>query len=145
MGNEIEDLIKELDEEFGKDARDIKMRRENPWVLDIIGVLYPHRGGLHRRLVIAELWRKRGEKGLNMPKAFEQAVQSAFQGYAGEYATFRGKSDADDLFHAPQGKGAGVWAVRQERVEAWLRAKRKTLPGSLGAVTTQTETPPRLH
>jgi len=125
MSNDLDDLIKELDELI----RVGKLRRENPYALDLIAVLYPFRGGLPRRQVINELWKRRGKKGLNTPKAFEQTVQSAFQQYAGEYAAFqkRGARDTDNLFFAPKGLGAGWWSVRQDRADAWLAARKKEI------------------
>ena len=64
-----------------------------------------------------------------MPEAFDEAVQASFQAYAGEYATFKHRKakPGDDLFFAPRGKGAGWWAVRRDRAEAWLVEKRKEI------------------
>lgn len=129
MNNDADDLLKELDRWFAEEDENAKRKRDNPYVLDLIRVLYPHPAGLHRSKVIDELWRRRGEKDLNMPKEFEKSVQSAFQQYAGEYATFqkRNAKSSDDIFYAPRGKGAGWWAVRLDRADAWLVAKKKEI------------------
>lgn len=129
MNNDVDDLIKEIDEWINQLAVAGRIRRENPYSLYLIGILYPHKNGLPRRQVINEMWRRRGAKGLNMPKAFGEAVQSAFQHHAGEYAAFqqRGAQESDDLFFAPKGLGArpAWWAVRQDRADVWLAAKKK--------------------
>ncbi len=120
-----DDLLEELIQ--WADAR--QLRLDNPYVLDLVRILYPHERGLPRRQVINTIWQKRCTKGLNMPDAFDEAVQSSFQAYAGEYATFKRqkRSVSEDLFFAPRGKGAGWWAVRRDKAQAWLESKKKEL------------------
>lgn len=120
--SEVDKLLKELDEYVA--AR--RLRLANPYVLDLIAILYPHKNGLPRRQVINTMWRRRGQKGVNMPKAFDETIQAAFQTYAGDYAAFQARRAKleDDLFFAPRGKGSGRWAVRQARADAWLSARK---------------------
>lgn len=110
-----------------KQSEKRKWRKDNPYVADLIQVLMPHRQGLHRRRVIEALLKIRVSKKLPIPEAFEQTVQSSFQGHASEYATFKSRHapHSDDLFYAPRGKGAGYWAVRIDRATVWMVAKNK--------------------
>lgn len=102
-----------------------KLRRDNPYVRDIVKVLWPYQRGLHRRYVVDRVWSLRNPTGLPMPKAFEQTVQSAFNQHNEESSVFRKKGGKleDALFYPFGGKGSGVWAVRHDRAEAWLRRK----------------------
>lgn len=122
MDSEVEELLRELDDYVA--ARTLRL--ENRYVLDLIAILYPHKNGLPRRQVINTMWKRRGQKGVNMPKAFDETIQAAFQAYAGDYAAFKARHAKveDDLFWPPRGKGAGQWAVRQDRADAWLRARK---------------------
>ena len=117
----FDELLREYEER--ETAR--RERRENPYVLYLIKVLWVRRNGLRRHLAIDLVRSLRQSRGLPMPKRFDETVQSAFQGHAGESDVFRGAPD-DDLFYWPLGKGTGIWAVRQDAADAWL--KRKRLP-----------------
>jgi len=85
---------------------------------------------LPRRQVISEVEKRRAKKGVNMPTAFEQTVQAAFQAYAGEYAAFKDRHapPSDDLFFAartPKGSKGVWWAIRRDKADAWMLAKKK--------------------
>lgn len=108
----------------------LKLRKENPWVLYLIKVLWPYQSGLRRTIVMDRVRQIRAPKGLNMPKAFENTVQSAFNHHSSQSAVFagRGAGEADDLFYSPDGKGSGKWAVHRERALAWLRDRELPAP-----------------
>ena len=126
MDSEVDDLIAEINDFLAKLSEESRWKRDNPYVIDLIRVLYTHDKGLDRKQVMRDLRKIRVSKGLEIPEAFEETVQSAFQAYAGAYSSFsnRGAPETDNLFYAPQGKGRGVWAVRRERAEAWLIARK---------------------
>lgn len=126
------DVLEELMREVRATLELRKHKRDNPYVVDLIAILLPHPAGLERQHVVAQIERMRRAKKLPIPKTLDAVVQSAFQGHASQYAAYRGSTDADDLFHAPRGKGAGIWAVHRERAIAWLHA-RTSQPAKAGA------------
>jgi hypothetical protein len=64
-------LLQEVEELFAAK----KTRRENPYVLHLIKVLWPYGArGLRRVDVIFRMWQIREPTKLNMPKKFEEAV-----------------------------------------------------------------------
>jgi len=117
---ELDRLLREVEEELAAKKR----RREQPYVLDLIKVLWPYGArGLRGDFVIRRVWELRQPSGLNIPKKFEQAVQSAFNRHNGQSLTFELPPD-DDLFYPVGGKGSGIWSVHSHKVEWWLRKKR---------------------
>jgi hypothetical protein len=122
LGITLDDIDQWIREYQEKQER-LKLRRANPYAGDLIRILWPYRNGLHRRYVIDRMWRLREPKGLNMPTAFESAVQSSFQAHAGESDQFKGQPE-DDFFYFPLGKRQGKWGVRHEKAATWLKGKR---------------------
>jgi hypothetical protein len=140
MSNQVTTLtIEEFDalfENFDLDAylRQVEaadklkiLRRERPWVYDIIRVLWPRRAALHMNVLERELWAIRNPT-LPMPKEFRKTIQSALNRYSSQSHIFfeQERTPEDDLFYSPEGKGSGTWAVRHDRAISWL--KRKKLP-----------------
>ena len=117
---EFDQLLREVEEKLAAKKR----RREQPYVLDLIKVLWPcGPRGLRRDFAIRRVWELRQPSGLNIPKKFEQAVQSAFNRHNGQSLTFELPPE-DDLFYPVGGKGSGIWAVHLDKIEPWLRKKR---------------------
>lgn len=117
-------LIREVEE---KDTLN-KLRRENRYAMSLIEVLWPHPFGLARPKVIKEVEKLRRARGLPMPAKFEEALQSAFQQYAPEYATFRKteKGPDDALFYSIDKGRPGVrWAVDRDTAREWLHRKAR--------------------
>ena len=105
-----------------------KWKYENPYVADLIAILQPHKaGGLHIRDVTQQLRKMRVSKDIFPASEMRQAVQSALQRHAAQYAGFKKRKApaGDDLFYAAQGFGKGYWAVRMDKATAWLIAKNK--------------------
>jgi hypothetical protein len=102
-----------------------KLRVENPWVLDLIKVLYPHPKGLSRSIVLHTVQRNRRQRGHPLPGEPEATIQSALQQHCVHSSVFKKRSapPEDGLFHWPKGAGAGVWAIYPERAQAWLAAR----------------------
>jgi hypothetical protein len=73
--------------------------------------------------VIERIYNMRHPSGLNMPKKFEDTVQSAYNHYCSQSLVVqkRGGKPEEELFYQVGGKGSGVWAVRRERAREWLR------------------------
>jgi hypothetical protein len=86
---------------------------------------------MKRSLVLHMIEANRRKRGNPVPRNFDQTVQSALQQFCVQSDVFKnkGKNAEDGLFHWPQGKRAGVWAVYPDRAENWLR--RKQLEASL--------------
>ncbi len=96
-----------------------KRRRENPYALHLIKVLWPYGArGLRRVDAIHRIWLLREPTGLNMPKKFEHTVQSAFNSHNSLV-----KDGPDALFYPAGGKRSGQWAVHIDRIGPWLRRK----------------------
>jgi hypothetical protein len=110
--------------EESKAAR--KVRKEHPYLLDLIKTLLP-RGlrGDQRPYVIDRLRKDRQRLGLSMPDRFDEAVQSTYNRYCVDSSVFRnrGAPPLEGIFHSPHGKGKGIWAVYPDRAIAWLKAK----------------------
>ena len=119
------DELDALIEEAMAAVRARKNRRDNPYVDDLIEFLLPHTNGIGRRQVIISLEVARKKKGLPIPEAFEEAIQSAFNQHTSQSYVFQKRKapPSDDVFYSPGGKGSGVWAVRKDRAIAWLKAR----------------------
>ena len=116
----LDELIAEVE------AADAKrqIRRENPYALHLIRVLWPHgERGWYRLDAIDAVWRRREPIGVNMPKKFENTVQSDYNRHTSSSSQFSGKPE-DDLFYPVGRKGSGRWAVHRDRAERWLRQKK---------------------
>ncbi|HML07295.1 MAG TPA: hypothetical protein VK430_04090 [Xanthobacteraceae bacterium] len=101
-----------------------KLRRERPWVRDIIRVLWgASRAGISMDQLVRSLWEMRKPSGLNMPSRFRKTVQSFLNQHTAQSTQWNGRPESN-LFYSPQGKGSGTWAVHQERAAAWLMARR---------------------
>jgi hypothetical protein len=113
----------DYDAAYEKAAADDKLyglRQTNPWVRDLIRVLWPYEQRGRRRLrVIDDVERLRKASGLPMPSKLEHTVQSTFNHHTSQSTRWNGKPQ-DDLFFSPQGKGSGSWAVHRDRAAAWL-------------------------
>jgi hypothetical protein len=85
-----------LSSDFWRNTRQEKLldkcgRRDNPYVLDLIRVLLPHRRGLRRPLVLDLLHKSRRDRNLPIPSNFDETVQSVFQQHCADSAVFKKK------------------------------------------------------
>lgn len=125
MSNVSDDWFEEFLRSCEVQSAKNKLKIENPWVLDLIRVLWPYnRFGLRRVDVIDRIRQMRRPKGL-LPKKSESAIQSAFNRYSEDSLVFQksGMLSDEAIFFSPKGKGSGIWAVHRDRAEAWLRKK----------------------
>ena len=86
------------------------LRRQHPYVVDLVSVLLPHEDGVSRQKVLEELENQRKRDGLPIPPKFEQAVQSSYNQHCVDSAVFqrRNKPPSEALFHTPR---RGTWAL----------------------------------
>lgn len=86
------------------------LRRQQPYVVDIVSVLLPHEDGVNRQKVLEELENQRKRDGLPIPPKFEQAVQSSYNQHCVDSAVFqrRNRPPSEALFHTPR---RGTWAL----------------------------------
>ncbi len=65
-------------------------------------------------------------------KNFRASIYRTLSLYSSQSLAFRqkGKSEPQDLFFSPGGKGSGTWAVHRERAQAWLRRRMNVLPAA---------------
>ena len=99
-----------------------KLRRQNPYVGDIVRALLVHPKGVHRSWVISSMEAQRKAKGLPIPTKFEETVQSAYNHHSIDSSVFqrRRADETDGLFYAVGGNGSGYWAVFPARAKVWL-------------------------
>lgn len=77
----LQDLIRGIDPEHDR-KYDLRILSEkNPYVLDLIVVLWRHKNGLRRIDAIDQVYQRRFPKGLSMPKEFEKTLQSVFNAH----------------------------------------------------------------
>lgn len=99
-----------------------KLRRSNPYVLDLIRVLRPSRSGMSRGLVLHFVHKNRQRLGLPIPRTFDDTVQQSCERFCINSDVFkkRGAPEFEALFCWPRGKGSGHWAIRAANADAWL-------------------------
>ncbi|MFI5021412.1 MAG: hypothetical protein ACHQRJ_07145 [Alphaproteobacteria bacterium] len=100
-----------------------RVRRERPWVRDIIRALWGRRLGMQLQQLYRDVWGLRYPSGLKMPKEFEAALRSSLNHHTSQSTRWNGKPE-DDLFYSPDGRG--TWAIRHDIAAEWL--KRHSLP-----------------
>ena len=95
------------------------------YLLDLVRVLKPHAAGLRRWAVMRGIRKYREAAGLPIPQRMEDAVERVFRNHCADAEKFKKRDTAPDtaLFHWPQGKLGGVWAVHADRAEAWLKTE----------------------
>jgi hypothetical protein len=98
-----------------------KLRRDRPWVYDIIRVLWGTKSFVSMDQLCRELWAIRNPSGLPMPKEFNATVQSALNQHTSQSSRWNGKAE-NNLFYSPKGKGSGTWAVHRETAAQWLKS-----------------------
>lgn len=124
---ELKHALSEFDVSAYWDAK--RLRKERPWVRDIIAVLYPRQNGIRMAELVDSLLDMRKET-LSTPKELKNTVQSCLNRHTAQSTVFikKGSGPEDDLFYSPKGKRSGTWAVHREKALAWLQ--RKSLPST---------------
>jgi len=117
-GLELDDC---LDEVFREDAA-AKVRKEHPYVKDLIAVLLPHPRGLDCGSVYNPIWERRKTAGATRPPKFEATVRRSFYGHCVDSPIYRKRKapPEEGIFHSPS---RGRWAVYPDKAKAWLAAK----------------------
>src|SRR5712692_2246831 len=126
-GGPMAEALDDLFEEAMVIWRQRQWRRDNPYVADLIEIMWPHGDiGLSRRNIIDALERSRCDKGLPVPDTFEQTVQSAFNQHCMQSAVFKKRGvPTDGLFSSRRDGTSAIWAVYRERAKAWLIAQNR--------------------
>lgn len=88
------------------------------WVDDICEALCRLGGKAHLTLINKEVEKIRKDAGRTLSKTWENTVRQTLEDYCSE-ASFRRR---ENLFCMPEGKGAGVWALRSGKVAAERRS-----------------------
>ena len=106
---------------FASDQREL----DRSYLLDLIRVLTPHRGGLRRWAIMRAIRKNREMAGLPIPQKIEDGVERMFRRHCEESDQLKKREGSvqSALFHWPQGKTGGLWAVYADRAEAWLKAE----------------------
>jgi hypothetical protein len=93
-------------------------------LLELIRVLSRHPAGLRRWSIMRTIRKNREVAGLPIPQRMEDAVERVFRNHSAD-SEHKNRHRAPDtaLFHWPQGKRGGVWAVHPDRAEAWLKTE----------------------
>jgi hypothetical protein len=87
------------------------MASQVTWVDDISEALRRLGGKAHLSLINREVEKIRKHAGRSLTKTWEKTVSQMLEDHCSE-ASFRSR---EDLFCMPEGKGAGVWALRKFR------------------------------
>ena len=97
-----------------------RLKRENPYVFDLIRALAPYLR-VSRRGALDAVYRRRIQMGLPLPKTFDSVVQASLQYYCRDAAEFlsRGAPPEEALFYWPKGRGAGYWALDKDVARQW--------------------------
>ena len=76
-----------------------KLRRNNPYVLDLIRVLHPIRSGMSRGLALHSVRKNRQRLGLPMPRTFDDTVQQSCERFCIDSDVFkkRGAPESEAL------------------------------------------------
>jgi hypothetical protein len=123
----MEWLMTTVEELFGSDfdidklLRKWELKKENPYVLDLIRVLWQR--DLQRSMVIHEMERLRKSRNMDIPRKFAETVQSAFQQFCKDSDVFNGPPEKA-IFLWPHGKRKGLWGMDRELAAAYVRKIR---------------------
>lgn len=125
MTDELDHWLERVLREFQAKEAAKELRRQHPYLIDLIEVLQPYSHGLSRQIVLHTLEKRRQLDGLQIPPKFEEAVQSVYNRHCVDSLVFTKRKAplSEGLFHSPGGKGSGTWAVHSERAAAWLTTK----------------------
>jgi hypothetical protein len=102
-----------------------ELRKNRPWVRDIIRVLWGFgESGTTMTRLVEELLSLRHPSGLPTPKKLRATIQSAINSHTSQSKLFKRlrRPPSDDLFYSP--KERGTWAVNRSKAAAWLQARR---------------------
>jgi hypothetical protein len=101
---------------------------EHSYLLDLIKVLRPHPGGLRRWSIMRTIRKNREMIGDPVPQKMEDGIERVFRNHCADTEGFKKRGCAPEtaLFHWPQGKAGGVWAVYPDRADVWLAAGSAT-------------------
>ena len=102
-----------------------RFEEDRYYLLELITVLKRHPAGLRRWSIMRTIRKNRELAGLPIPQKMEDTVENIFRSRCADSDSFkkRGRAPETALFHWPQGKLGGVWAVYPDRAEAWLKAE----------------------
>ncbi|MDA0675429.1 MAG: hypothetical protein O3A88_03540 [Proteobacteria bacterium] len=123
MTAESDDWLKKAIEELVAKEAVKEIRRQHPYVIDLIEVLKPRPHGRARKLVLHTLEKNRQRDGLPIPPKFKEAVQSVYNRHCIDSLVFKKRKAhlSEGLFYSLCGMGSGAWAVHPERAAAWLK------------------------
>jgi hypothetical protein len=94
-------------------------------LMELISVLRRHPAGLRRWSIMRTIRKNRELAGTPIPQKMEDDIEQVFRSHCADSESFKKRDRAPEtaLFHWPQGKVGGVWAVYPDRAEAWLKAE----------------------
>lgn len=123
QNNTLDDLIEEARAAIAAK----RLKAEQTYVVDLIGILAPHgQRGLPRQQVLGIAEQARRLSGLPIPAAFEETVQSAFNQHCITSAVFKKRNALQDaLFLSRRAGSTAYWSLRRESAIEWLRARNR--------------------
>src|SRR6266853_5194672 len=89
---------------------------DNQYVLDLIQVLRGYPRGRRRWSIMQAIRANRRSVGFAIPHQIEDNVERVFLEHCADAEKFKNRSRGPEnaLFHWPQGKAAGMWAVQSD-------------------------------
>jgi hypothetical protein len=99
-----------------------KLKRDHPYLLDLVHVLWSRPAGIDRQKVLVSVRETRERLGLPIPPSFDAVVQGTYGRFCIDSDIFwaRHAPTSEALFCWPYGKGDGWWAIRAEEADRWL-------------------------
>jgi hypothetical protein len=81
------------------------------WATDLAEVLLARGGKARLQQIYDDVEKLRRAAGRSLPKSIEATVRRTLENHSSDSHNYRGGAD---LFCMPEGKGAGIWALRQQ-------------------------------
>ncbi len=104
-----------------------RIETEHLYLLDLIEVLLPHPAGLRRWAIMRAIRKIHQSAERPISQKFEDGVERVFRNHCADSVIFKKRNIAPEnaLFHWPQGKAAGLWAVHPDKAEAFLKSDER--------------------
>jgi hypothetical protein len=97
-------------------ASSIWLRKDRPWVYDVVRVLAPRPAGLTLQQLYREVRTLRGPTNLPKPIEFEATVRRTIYDFSSDAKGWNG-AEENDLFKSPR---RGMWMVNRDRAIDWI-------------------------
>jgi hypothetical protein len=98
-------------EELKMDVADLHIKSDITWTDDVYSALENLGGKSALNKIYGEAEKVRKSAGRTWPPSADAIVRRELENHSSDSDAFLGR---DDLFYMPDGKGAGIWAIRKK-------------------------------